>query len=434
MADVTDRSRAQMLLVGALSLATVFILLSLLLNSVIYTENLATRRTNVDADSAVTYRLDARAGVGDTVQYVNRNGDESYLARHDDYEQLLDEWRRLRSNVSAVDGRYTNVTPAAVYNGTRIVDDDDATTMTPQNGSPSWTVAPGVRSRNLVLDVNTTSATATASDVGGDLSSGTDPDVFRVVVDGDTNTSVAVYENTSGDLELLVYDGAADEYDTCAAPNGRVDVFRERADGQYCDALTKVSPSGTYDVHFEDADLATGTYSLAVDRLETPLRNASNAATHGNQCTAAFAASNASTPYTTPAIYSTNVTLDFVSADARYETSERIAPAEHGDPPSAPRFESVEVNESDTNPGNFVVDWSVADPDSDLSNVQVAIGGGGNSTSTAVTGSSASGTLSILGPDSGTYDIVVTVLDGAGHQRTMTETHEADTDDAGCPP
>ncbi|MFC6988247.1 hypothetical protein ACFQJD_05050 [Haloplanus sp. GCM10025708] len=172
MADV-NRSRAQLLLVGALSLATIFLLLSVLLNSVIYTENLATRQTNVDADSAVTYRLDAQRGVGDAVEYVNRNGDRNYTDRYAEYERLLDAWRGLRTNYSVTDGRYTNVTPESGYEGTRVVDDNASTTMTPRNGNATWTVAPDVKSRNLVFDVNVSAGlpSESASDIENILQS-----------------------------------------------------------------------------------------------------------------------------------------------------------------------------------------------------------------------------------------------------------------------
>ena len=61
------RDRAQLMLVTALALAVVLVVLVLLVNTAIYTENLATRGVDVGADDALEHRAAVVDGVGGVV-------------------------------------------------------------------------------------------------------------------------------------------------------------------------------------------------------------------------------------------------------------------------------------------------------------------------------------------------------------------------------
>lgn len=85
MADVTvperwtpnegrpDRERGQLVLLSGLLLATSLVALVLILNSAIYTENLATRNDGVPATDAIEYRENARQGAAGAIEHVNRH-------------------------------------------------------------------------------------------------------------------------------------------------------------------------------------------------------------------------------------------------------------------------------------------------------------------------------------------------------------------------
>ena len=60
----TGRNRGQLVLLSGLVLATIFVALVLILNSAIYTENLATRNDGVPTTDAIEYRENTRQGSG----------------------------------------------------------------------------------------------------------------------------------------------------------------------------------------------------------------------------------------------------------------------------------------------------------------------------------------------------------------------------------
>ncbi|MFC6988245.1 hypothetical protein ACFQJD_05040 [Haloplanus sp. GCM10025708] len=79
---------------------------------------------------------------------------------------------------------------------------------------------------------------------------------------------------------------------------------------------------------------------------------------------------------------------------------------------------------------------NATDPNGALSTASVELvspTGTQNTTNTSITGG-VSTVIPISGPDVSQYRVVTTVVDAAGNRRSVTEKHETDGDDAGCPP
>jgi hypothetical protein len=86
MADVSawwpDRGdrRGQLLLITALAVGIVLVSIALLLNAAIFTENVATRETNVDGREAIAVRESVVADVGELIERENRRPSDSVSA------------------------------------------------------------------------------------------------------------------------------------------------------------------------------------------------------------------------------------------------------------------------------------------------------------------------------------------------------------------
>ncbi|MFC7173353.1 hypothetical protein ACFQL0_08235 [Haloplanus litoreus] len=321
------RDRAQLLLVGALTLAVVFLSLSLLLNSVIYTENLATRQTGADVDRATTFRHDVVAGLGDAIEHVNGGDAPDAATRRSEYRTVTDAWLSKLANYSATNGLAGDVERRTVSEGTRIADGNDSTTLTPQNGNTTWTVVTDAKVRNFHLRID-----------GASLSG----DVIVRIDDGTTRT--LRIEDTAPKPQLRVV-GAADP--TCTLSDGRIDVSGGQVGGRDCPALRSVDLSDEVDITIEDGAKVNGTYSLVADRREAGMRAAVDTRNHPNQCAPpsppTYNDSDAADPYSSPAIYAATADVSVRTQDLDYARTVRVAPGEHGAPPTEPTFVKYDV-------------------------------------------------------------------------------------------
>lgn len=413
MADVTGgRSRAQLLLVGALALAVIFLSLSLLLNSVIYTENLATRQTHADVEKAQSFRAAVVDGLGGAIEHANRRHGPDFADRRDAYRAATDHWIPMLANHSATDGLAAGVDPRSVQQGTRIVDADASTGIVRRDGAGDWTMATDSTVRHFRLNVS--------------LASVDQPDDTTIVVDDGTPQDVIVEDGGSGPQVRVAGRG------TCELTAGRIDVGAGTVDGEHCPPLADVRPTGDVNVRVENGDRIATTYSFVVDRHPEGFRTAVDTANFPGQCTPpsppTYAASNASNPYTTPAIYASTARISVATQDLDYRRTVRAAPGEADDPASAPTFTAFNVTQSGD---DFTVDWNTTDPNDDIDYVDVQMRYVSNGTLYAdALGGPANGSTNFDDVPSGyAYYVDGTVSDGASSRR-VREIH----DTGACPP
>lgn len=469
MAPVTDRSRAQLVLVTALGLAVALVALSLILNSAIYTENLASRNLDPGTADAVDARGNVRAGLGGLMDRVN-DPTAGYATLETNYRRGLGEWNELSSQFGALSGEIVSVSNATdgagnyiIDRGVRVVDGDAATDFTPLDSSDyDWTVAPDVRARDMRFTVEGGLASADDSTVGGNLDDSYSWDgtgsVFFVDIDNG-EWRMAVYRNSgTNDVTIGVYNGSTDTYSTCsitpASTPVRINVGRATINNVPCEALDSVSgQSGPYDIHFANTDMVTGTYELTVDRVIDGTSSEVGAFTdevdrlnYGNHCSGpTYYGSGGGHPYVAPALYSSQASLDFRSDGVTSDSRVRIAADELSQGASTPRVSQFDVDDvSGTLSGAaFDATWAVADPDGDLSSVTVELLDGGtvvdSVSDSSLSGRTASGTFNLQHSTAtlpAQYDLRITVTDAAGNTRTVTQTHQAESDgnEVGCPP
>lgn len=459
-----DRDRAQLLLVGALSLAIALVAVALVLNSAIYTHNLASRQDN-PGDDVVTFNRDVRVSAGETLDYANRGvGNVGYGAVGNTYTGGLASVEDTVNDRASVDVAATRVSHVgnSQVRGVRVVDADggsfEARAMLDLMAPEDWTVARDVRVRSFVMALEDPSVGLLASlgltevqDFLDDLAGGSD--VFTVEFVGDTDTyRVAVYDDSGP--TVTVHRVGTSVYRTCSAPDSdaTLDFTAGRFGGQSCDALSFVDDlSDTYTVRYYNSDLVSGSYELYADLpvegagdeagTFTDLVDAANDGDNGYHCgaTTYYPSGSSEYPRVVPAYYATDLNIRYDAPDVTFVGTQRVAGGEAGPAPVSPRIESMTVSDSTDGDGDaeFDVDASVTDPDGNLASVTVTVvdqdGDVAADDTTTVSGSSASVSPFLQDDENdGPYSVQVTVTDTDGNTRSVEQAHDA-TDDTGCP-
>jgi len=248
--DDRGADRGQMLLVAALGLAVAFVALALVLNAVVFTENLATRNPD-SADDALAFEGAVTEGVGGLLAETNRHDDTDYVTLQDALQTGVVAWDANASRLTAADGTVSAVELNTTTNGSRIVQDTDAE-FTDGGGNTAWTVASGVSDvRRFVVVADP----ASTSPVSVNVSDG-DGDYWRVDVadDGSGDATVTVTEN--GSAVSIPHDDA-----TVA-----IDLTEGTVNGSDANVTFAAGVDAPYNVTVTGGDRATGRYQLFVDR------------------------------------------------------------------------------------------------------------------------------------------------------------------------
>ncbi|GAA0722066.1 hypothetical protein J2744_000184 [Halorubrum trapanicum] len=263
-----DEDRAQIILITGLTLAVLFVAVVLLLNTVIYTENLATRGTDAGGAEAIEFRDSAVEDLGGILYREHRNGSENvtrtFAVSAETYGRTIADFRTrdktiadVRVNLSTAERGYfiaQNETDGGVRNMTA-----------PDDSTANWTLVNDVsRARNYRLTVNSTSL---SNDEGG---------AFAVVADGaDEDWSVTLSNNSTDAITVRVRNATIDDSRTFThGPDGNVtiDLTAGTVGGQRFPKLVwaggvqnGTDPNESYDITYENGDEARGTYHLVVD-------------------------------------------------------------------------------------------------------------------------------------------------------------------------
>ena len=304
--------RGQLLLVGALALAVVFVALALLLNTAIYTGTLATRDSGVEATPAIEYvSASQRAGV-DAIASVNRRNNSSANDLNRAFNATMGRWDDLASHHRAVAGDATDTDVTRITNGTRIQQDDAGRNFTNDSDAANWTVVSGVSG---VRSMRFTVEASTLADDPADLLA---DEVYHLTVTSGAGTrTVFVYDTPSGP-EIRVDDGGAET--TCAAGSVTdgtfvVDIPNESVGGASCPALGAVdSTSGSTSIEYDDAGAVAGTYTMVVDEPPAALS------------LSGVSAAGSGSPYWTYAVYSAELDVSYRTGELDYAATVEVVP------------------------------------------------------------------------------------------------------------
>ncbi|QSG15123.1 DUF7261 family protein [Halapricum desulfuricans] len=292
-----NNSRGQVMLIAAFVLAVSFLAVAVMLNAVIYSENLATRGEDARGSEAIAYRADIADGAGQLLEYANDNG-TAFNDRTEAFNRTLRPMYNDTARVQAIDGIATDLSVRSISEGTLVAQRDPTRNFTNANGNEEWTLvenAAGTRA----FRINVTNQGALASSTG---------DAFTVnVSDGTDEWSVSIYGNSTN--TTVAVDGSS----ICTVgPTPSIDVTRGEINGKPCDPLVFASGvAGDYAIEFDDADAIVGTVSLVTNTTDYDTDNYDSDA-----------------PRVEAVIYSATLHLRHASADHVYATDVRVAPGE----------------------------------------------------------------------------------------------------------
>lgn len=238
----SPRDAGQLMLVGALSLAIILVALTLLINSAIYTQTVATRGAGPTGGSdAIGFQSGVNDAVVDTIEYVNDN--------EDGYDNQTEQLRDSLPNVSdalgtyaAERGRSVSVAYDSQENGTRIERSSDGKIVDYNISSSNPDVGSDVNVRSFVVDINRSSfppdddATLDPPDALSDLDT-----EYRIDFENDTGNEVQVAilrdDEASPDRTVVAVYLNGDLQGFCTDDTGtrtRIDISDAYVADDYC--------------------------------------------------------------------------------------------------------------------------------------------------------------------------------------------------------
>jgi hypothetical protein len=300
VADLTpEGDRAQVLLVAALALGVTFVALALIVNSAIYTENLASRGDTTGGETVIQYRSDLARGVGEVLGHENRDG-TSHSGIETAIDTAVSDIDEVLTRNNVLLGATSDATVSGSVEGALINQTDPSRPYTDAGDNDDWVVARNI-DRTRAFRFNVSRGLLTSD--------------FTVTVTDGSDDWELTFEDPGSGIEVEVDDGGTTA--TCgpvAESYVVVDVTGGTVGGEECDALSfGDAPASGYDIVFSHGDDAGGTYSLVVD--------------NGTLATSPPSAFGMQ-PAVSHALYSVDVSYDFQTADTRVNSTIRVAPGE----------------------------------------------------------------------------------------------------------
>ena len=310
MADVTDRG--QLILITALAIAVTLVALVLLLNTVIYAENLATRGADVGGQDAIEYRGAVLDGVGGVIDAENRRdyGKQNHV--NENVTSAIERLDTLLGNQHLRRTELVEISNVSLTNGTLLRHPTDTGSFRNKSGAYNWTLASDVSAtRGFVITTNRSVVNGTGTG-----------NAFQVVLDNGTHQWIMyVYDNPQS-LNVTVKNGSTDETTkpcTASDPTPTIDLTAGTFGGSPCPGLTfGEGIDGPYDISYVNGHRASGTYNLTVDRMpdDSAIQRNFDGPNSGNATYYAYA------------VYNASVDVRFQTDTLMFTDEIRVAPGE----------------------------------------------------------------------------------------------------------
>ncbi|WP_338741748.1 DUF7261 family protein [Haloplanus salilacus] len=267
MADLMpeDGDRGQLLLVAGFAIAVTIVALVLLLNTAIYTENLATRDVDTRSSDALAFRDIVEDGLWAVVEGAALNDDDE-TDRGDveaNVTRRVERFENYSSRHTLGGGAGSAVDVVTLHEGARVRQTDPDRNLTDGSRTANWTVATDVDGAQQ-FDLNTTGGLVSTDDPANDS--------FRVEVvgSGGDRWSLYVYNDTTGDPTIAVENGSGPiTTDVCGGlvtGPPRVGLRAGTVNGVGCDAIDfAAGTTPPYDVSVTYGNRSRGTYDAVVN-------------------------------------------------------------------------------------------------------------------------------------------------------------------------
>ncbi|WP_267643103.1 DUF7261 family protein [Haloarchaeobius amylolyticus] len=282
--DDGPRSRAQLVLVGAVAIAFIILGIVVVFNTVLFTENVDSTGSGIAVDDSEAVERVSADTMGQIARYVNegnmdRAGRDTLLSQNaSNYSTLLQE-SYAQDSAALVDINYNQSNTkygVRVFqtNTSDFYDDPDDT------GSDNWHLTDSTPSEIVRFEMD-----LTRSQLSNQAT-----DSFHIAVKGTNETGaeewrvVRIYNDSGAGIDLAVAHGSGSApgnwYDQMESPTSacndmavgstfEVDVSEGTVEGTSCtfnftDGIDYETGSEGYDIWFRDSENASGTYSFVL--------------------------------------------------------------------------------------------------------------------------------------------------------------------------
>ncbi|MFC7251037.1 hypothetical protein ACFQJ5_14470 [Halomicroarcula sp. GCM10025324] len=339
MANLRRADRGQIILIAAFALAVTFVALALIVNSAIFTENLASRGETGGSDDALEVRAMAEASVGEAIFAANVHNTSTTTTLENGVKAGIGETTDQLELQHVTGGALVEVrlVPGSPVYGSRIVQNESGGRTFEDNdlsGDGEWQVV-----TRLERDSDQHNATrAFKMNVSTLPDSG---DAFVVTANGtrgEPTWEMRLYSASDGDVdagedvivEVTTPSGSESCTHQAEHPYVHVDVTGGTVAGEPCDALRQglTDVDGFFDgrfahgvgderynITYENGGEVVGNYSLVT-------RSTGTNPTPNLNTTVGLS------PYATDAIYSLSVQFTYETSEVQYDTRIRVAPGE----------------------------------------------------------------------------------------------------------
>jgi len=316
--------RGQLLLIGGLGIAMTLVVLAVVLNTVIFTQNLATREA-ADSRSPIEFTNAVDGGVGGAIAEANHWNTSSYGDLDTEVSRAVSTWAGNATRFGASKGLVTYVELRSTTHGSRLFQSEERQ-WTNDTGETSWTMADAVSgTRRFHANLSQASLAQTDStDLGAS-------NAFRVNVTEGTDTwSLYVYEPTSGGSDSMNVTAITPAGTTTScqvsADYAPIDLTEATLDGTDCGFTFAEGVSAPYEITVGNGANAVGRYSVVVDQEQSAFSSSLNASYNDTV---------SENPRAVPAIYSVDLRVETKRADVEYARNLTVAPE---DPVVAERY------------------------------------------------------------------------------------------------
>lgn len=317
MADVGyggNRSRGQLIIVTGLLVAVSLVAITLLLNTAIYSENLASRGSDIGGNDALEFKSVTEETIGELIDKENSREHTSYTDVTDNVSASVAEFNETITHRHALKGRSADVSNVSLDQGAFLRQSNASRNMTNASWNTDWSLVKGVSDAR--------SFAVTISDGLNDTDTPEDESFTVIVNDSSDNEWIVYFYNDSNTPTLAVKNesvGSPTELDCGFDINVTVDLTRGEVGGEPCGGLVfgEDVSSSSYDIRFEEGHEAKGTYELTVNES-------------GSVVSQNFNGAGGDSPRNLNAVYSVRYDIAFENPYLRYESSVRVA---RGEPP-----------------------------------------------------------------------------------------------------
>lgn len=305
--------RAQLILVTGFALAFTLVAIVLLLNTTIYTENLASRGIDRSPDEAVEFRVAAEDGLADIITAINEdaNHSDSLTDVENQLSKSLTNFSRMMGRSYADRGSIADINNRSFILNDGIILRQDDTSRRLWNASEvggNWTLATGVgKTRKVHFNLSHDHLQGITNAFRINLSDGTN--YWRVYIAGYTN-GVRIY---------VKEDGASRSPALCDIPVNsdyvQIDLSEGTVNGEDCNGYSwwGGDDPGNYEIRFENISVNQGSYSMVL-KDGSPYNIPNNYNTTGGN------------PTYIEGIYSVEVQLEYTTPTLQYTTNVTVSP------------------------------------------------------------------------------------------------------------